>query len=431
MNTLDQDNIKLNEENLRLKKAVEELAILNDIAIAITSTQTLDKIIELIVQRCIKHLKVSQGAVMILEESDNEKPFQTVIRRQDSSKEILPYRFDTQLTGWMLKNKAPLLINDIKNDERFSFGTDEDLPVKSILSVPMTLQGKMIGLVTLFNKKAEEGFSVDDKRLLSIISAQSAHVLENARLLEKEKQLVRLEEEYRMAKEIQLNILPKEIPVIQGYDIYAINIPAKEVGGDYYDFIKLPNNKMVLCLGDITGKGLPAAMLMANLQATLRGQALMEQPIKDKIKNSNRLLFNSTSNNRFATLFYSELDYKNHLFNYCNAGHDPPINIINNEVLRITEGGLLLGCFDFAEFEEGKKSFECGEIFVVFSDGIAEAMNEFDEEFGEEKLINIIKVNLNLSSKEIVDMIVKEVKLHSAKVEQSDDITIMVIKRND
>jgi sigma-B regulation protein RsbU (phosphoserine phosphatase) len=431
MNTLDQDNIKLNEENVRLKKAVEELAILNDIAIAITSTQTLDKIIELIVQRCIKHLNVSQGAVMILEEADNEKPFQTVIRRQDSSKEILPYRFDTQLTGWMLKNKAPLLINDIKNDERFSFGADENLPVKSILSVPMTLQGKMIGLVTLFNKKAETGFSADDKRLLSIISAQSAHVLENARLLEKEKQLVRLEEEYRMAKEIQLNILPKEIPVIQGYDIYAINIPAKEVGGDYYDFIKLPNDKMGLCLGDITGKSLPAAMLMANLQATLRGQALIDQSIKNKIKNSNKLLINSTSNNRFATLFYSELDYKNHLFNYCNAGHDPPINILNNEVIRITEGGLLLGCFDFAEFEEGKKSFEVGEIFVVFSDGIAEAMNEFDEEFGEEKLINIIQANLNLSSKEIVDIIVKEVKLHSAKVDQSDDITIMVIKRND
>ena len=118
------------------------------------------------------------------------------------------------------------------------------------------------------------------------------------------------------------------------------------------------------------------------------------------------------------------------MFNYCNAGHDPPINITNNEVVRINEGGLLLGCFDFAEFEEGNKSFEVGEIIVVFSDGIAEAMNEFDEEFGEEKLTRIIQSNLNLSSKEIVDIIVKEVKLHSTKVEQSDDITIMVIKRN-
>lgn len=431
MNLKNHDNTKLIEENKRLKTAVEELAILNDIATAITSTQTLDKVIELIVQRCIKHLNVSQGAVMLLEEKDLDKPFQTVIRKQDSSTEILPYRFDTQLTGWILKNKAPLLINDIINDERFSFNTDDNLPVKSILSVPMTLQGRMIGLVTLFNKKVETGFSQDDKRLLSIIAAQSAHVLENARLLEKEKQLARLEEEYRMAKEIQLNILPKELPKIDGYDIYATNISARAVGGDYYDFIKLSDKRIVLCLGDITGKGLAAAMLMANLQATLRGQALTEQSIKDKIKNSNKLLYNSTSKNRFATLFYSELDFINHTISYCNAGHDAPINIKNSNLTRIENGGLLLGCFDFAEYEEETKSFEIGEIIVVFSDGITEAMNEFEEEYGEEKLIDIIKSNLKLSSKEISDIIINEVKSYSSKVEQSDDITIMIIKRNE
>lgn len=421
---------KIVEENSRLKTAVAELSILNDIATAITSTQTLDKVIELIVQRCIKHLNVSQGAVMLLEETDTDKPFQTVIRKQDSSTEILPYKFDTQFTGWMLKNKAPLLINDIKSDDRFNFGQEDNLPVKSILSVPMSLQGKMIGLLTLFNKKSGDGFSSDDQRLLSIIAAQSGHVLENARLLEKEKQLVRLEEEYRMAKEIQLNILPKDIPEIENYDIFAINISAKEVGGDYYDFIKLPNDKIVLCLGDITGKGLPAAILMANLQATLRGQALTPQKIADKIKNSNKLLYNSTSENRFATLFYAELDYENNEMTYCNAGHDAPINIIDNNTTRVNEGGLLLGCFDFAEYVEGNKTFSPGEILVIFSDGIAEAMNEFEEEFGEEKLISIVESNISLPAKQLVDLIVKEVQEYSKKVEQSDDITLMVIKRN-
>ncbi|MCB9249305.1 MAG: SpoIIE family protein phosphatase [Ignavibacteriales bacterium] len=164
-----------------------------------------------------------------------------------------------------------------------------------MLSVPISLQGKMIGLLTVFNKKADIGFSPNDQRLLSIIAAQSAHVIENARLLKQEQELIKLEEEYRMAKEIQINILQKKIPTIDGYDIYAINIPAKEVGGDYYDFIKLLGDKIALCLGDITGKGLPAAMLMANLQATLRGQALTQQKVSDVIKNSNTLLINSTS----------------------------------------------------------------------------------------------------------------------------------------
>ncbi len=428
--TTSGEDQSLREENQKLKIAVEELAILNDIATAITSTQSLEKIVALIVQRCIKHLKVEQGVVMLLDEQDTEKPFQTMIRKQDSSPNILPYRFDSQITGWMLKNKSPLLINDLKNDERFKFTDETDLPVKTLLSVPMSLKGKMIGLLTLFNKKSESGFSSDDQRLLSIIAAQSAHVIEHARLLQKEQELFKLEEEYRMAKEIQLNILPKQIPAIEGYDIFAINISAKEVGGDYYDFIKLTGNRIAFCLGDITGKGLPAAMLMANLQATLRGQALTQKNVSDNIKNSNVLLFNSTAENRFATLFYGELDFVNHTITYCNAGHDAPVSLFENNITRLTEGGLLMGCFDFAEFEQKDKQIEPGELLLIFSDGVTEAMNSNNEEFGEEKLISIVKSNQDLKVKELIEKIVAEVRVHSSKVEQSDDITLLAIKRN-
>lgn len=424
----DPDSL-LREENQKLKTAVEELAILNDIATAITSTQSLEKIIEQIVQRCIKHLRVEQGVVMLFDEQDIEKPFQTMIREQDSSSNILPYRFDSQITGWMLKNKSPLLINNLMTDSRFKFADETNLPVKTLLSVPMSVKGRMTGLLTLFNKKSESGFSSDDQRLLSIIAAQSAHVIEHARLLQKEQELLRMEEEYKMAKEIQLNILPKKIPSIEGYDIFAINIPAREVGGDYYDFIKLPGNRIAFCLGDITGKGLPAAMLMANLQATLRGQALTQKNVSDNIKNSNLLLFNSTAENRFATLFYGELDFINHTITYCNAGHEAPISLLQNKITRLTEGGLLLGCFDFAEFEQVTRKIEPEELLVIYSDGVTEAMNSKTEEFGEDKLLDIIKSNLNFSAKELIEKIVAEVKAHSIKVEQSDDITLMVLKR--
>ncbi|MCG6914361.1 SpoIIE family protein phosphatase [bacterium BMS3Abin03] len=416
-------------ENQKLKLAVEELSILNDVATAITSTQSLEKVIALMVQRCIKHLKVEQGAVMILDEQDSSKPFQTMIRKQDSALEILPYRFDSQLTGWMLKNKSPLMVNDLKNDKRFNFSGEMDLPVKTILSVPMSLKGRMIGLLTVFNKKSETGFSADDQRLLSIIAAQSAHVLENARLNQKEQDLIKMEEEFRMAKEIQLNILPKEIPTIDRYDIHAVNISAREVGGDYYDFIKLPGEKLAFCLGDITGKGLPAAMLMANLQATLRGQAFTQNSVKDSIKNANILLFNSTASNRFATVFYGVLNYTNNSVTYCNAGHDAPINIKGDQINRLNEGGLLLGCFDFAEYEEATKSIDVGESIIIYSDGVTEAMNAINQEFGEEKFISIVKANQDLSGKELIDVILKEIKTHSGDIAQSDDITLLIIKR--
>jgi sigma-B regulation protein RsbU (phosphoserine phosphatase) len=420
---------KLITENQRLKIAVEELSILNDIATAITSTQSLEQIVELIVQKCIKHLSVEQGVVMILDEQDKQNPFRTMIRKQDSQLKVLPYRFDIQLTGWMLKNKKSLLINDLKSDNRFNYSIDNSIPIDTLLSVPLQLKGNMIGLITVFNKRSPEGFSANDQRLLSIIAAQSAQVIENARLIQKEQALLKIQEELRMAKDIQMNLLPKKIPVIDRYDIFAINESASEVGGDYYDFIKLSDSKIAFCLGDITGKGMPAAMLMANLQATLRSQAAIQKSIKDILRNCNIFLFHSTDSNKFATLFYAELDASQNLLTYCNAGHDSPLVVNEDKVTPLEKGGLLLGCFELAEYEQESKEIALNEIIMIYSDGVTEAMNENEEEFGEDRLKLIITSNLNLSSKQLAEKIIGEVKNHSVKVPQSDDISLMIIKR--
>lgn len=420
---------KLITENQRLKIAVEELSILNDIATAITSTQSLEQIVELIVQKCIKHLSVEQGVVMILDEQDKQNPFRTMIRKQDSQLKVLPYRFDIQLTGWMLKNKKSLLINDLKSDSRFNYSIDNSIPIDTLLSVPLQLKGNMIGLITVFNKRSPEGFSANDQRLLSIIAAQSAQVIENARLIQKEQALLKIQEELRMVKDIQMNLLPKKIPVIDRYDIFAINESASEVGGDYYDFIKLSDSKIAFCLGDITGKGMPAAMLMANLQATLRSQAAIQKSIKDILRNCNIFLFHSTDSNKFATLFYAELDASQNLLTYCNAGHDSPLVVNKDKVTPLEKGGLLLGCFELAEYEQESKEIALNEIIMIYSDGVTEAMNENEEEFGEDRLKLIITSNLNLSSKQLAEKIIGEVKNHSLKVPQSDDISLMIIKR--
>ena len=184
---------QLEEENLRLRRAVEELSVLNEIATAISSTLTLDQIVDLIVEKCVKHLKVEQAAGMLRREEAEEKPFQTMIRRADTTANFLPYRLDAQLTGWMLKNQKPLVINDFKNDNRFSGIDESKFPIQSLLSVPLLSKGRMIGLLTVFNKKSEQGYSSEDQRLLSIISTQSAQVIENARLIEEEKALLQMQ----------------------------------------------------------------------------------------------------------------------------------------------------------------------------------------------------------------------------------------------
>ena len=301
---------KLNAENKRLKNAVLELSILNEIATNISSLKSVDEIISTIIDKCIKHLKVEQADVMLLDENPNEEPLHTMIRKVDLDiSRILPLRLNTQLTGWILKTNNPLMVNNLQNDTRFK-GCCEGLDsISSLLGVPLLNRGKIIGVLTVFNKKNNQPFNDGDKRLLTIISSQSAQIIENARLLEKEKELTAVREELRMAAEIQKKLLPNSTPLIDGYDIWGLNIPAKEVGGDYFDFITISPNIFAICLGDITGKGLPAAMLMSNLQATFRGQIKVQQKISDCIRVSNTLLYHSTEADKFATFFGAILHF--------------------------------------------------------------------------------------------------------------------------
>jgi sigma-B regulation protein RsbU (phosphoserine phosphatase) len=425
-----EENQRLGRENLRLQRAVEELGILNEIAIAINSTLALEKILDLITQRCVPHLRAEQGAVLLLEEHKEERPFQTLCRVGDTSHKRLPFRLDDQLAGWMLRYRSPLRINDLGSDPRFATGAGDIFSVHSLLCVPMVCKGRMTGLLAVFNKKAEAGFSEDDQRLLSIIASESAQVIENARLAEKEKTLLRVQEELNLARDIQGNLLPKETPRPAGYDIAGKSVPAKEVGGDYYDFLAVEENRLAFCLGDVSGKGLPAALLMANLQAAIRGQALAGTSPTSCLEKVNTLLFRSTSPEKFATMFFGCLDTLDHVLHYCNAGHNYPLLIRDGvKPLRLSAGGLALGCLESFPFEEATVEMLPGDRLIVFSDGISEAVNHADEEFSEARIFELVAANRGASAAELIDKILQEVSRHAAGQPQMDDMTLVVIRR--
>lgn len=425
-----ESTFKLQEENKRLRTAIEELSVLNEISTAISSTQPLEQIIDLIVRKCVKHLKVEQGAVMLLDEKDQDKPFRTMIRKQDSVSNYLPYRLDAQLTGWMLKNKTPLLINDLEKDPRFSFMVNDQFPIHSLLSVPMNVKGKMIGLLTVFNKKTIIGFSNNDQRLLGIISAQSAQIIENARLYREEQALLHLQEEMRLAYEIQVDLLPKFQPKISGYQIAGKSIPAKDVGGDYFDFIQIDKDRLAFCIADISGKGIPAAILMANLQASLRGQAKLDKSCKDCVSFTNDILYHNTAPNKFATLFYGILNNVTHEITYCNAGHNEPFLFSkDNNITKLSVGGLVTGIMPSYAFDETSIPILPGELLILFSDGVTEAMNINEEEFNEDRLREVILNNRNEPPENLIEIIFKEIQKFCGNTPQMDDITVVIIKR--
>jgi sigma-B regulation protein RsbU (phosphoserine phosphatase) len=424
---------QLQEENQRLRKAVDELSILNELARVISSTMNLDAVIENVVKRSVRAIHGAQGMITLVDEQAPTE-MKTLIRAQNSTSDHGQFHINQNILGWMLINKKPLLSNDLTNDSRFTGVRADGDEIKSLLCVPLLVKNRMIGILAVFNKKDGAQFSEDDKRLLSIIAAQSGQILENTRLYEQEKSFVRMQEEVRLASVIQMELLPKNFPAIPGYEIAGKSISAQMVGGDYFDFIRMDDeHRLAVCLGDVSGKGLPASLLMANVQATLRGQTLVGTSAKECIIRSNKLLYDSTSSEKFVTLFYGILDSTRHEMVFCNAGHDNPFLFSEergNTSQRLLTGGIVLSIMEHFPYDEECVSLHPGDVLVIYSDGIPEAMNAQLEQFGEERLSQVIYENRSRSATELIDKIVAAAKTHAGTMPQSDDMTLIVVKRH-
>jgi sigma-B regulation protein RsbU (phosphoserine phosphatase) len=418
----------IQEENRRLRRAVEELSILNDLARAISASLDSQEIMSTIIRRSLRAVHAEQGVITLvdLQAGDTMK---TLVRAMVSSTEHEKFHLNQTLLGWMHLNKIPLLMNSPQTDERFK-GVKWDETIRSILCVPMMMKSELKGVLTIYNKKEGKLFTEEDQRLLAIIAAQSAHVIENSRLNEREKQLLIMQEEIRLASRIQQELLPKQAPTIPGYDIAGKSIPAQVVGGDYFDFIPIEDGTLAVCLGDVTGKGLPASLLMANTQATLRGQALLKATARESIQRANKLLHQSTDPEKFVTLFYGILDPSRHSLSYSNAAQDPPILVSRDGSMRRLEaGGVALGMLEEFPFDEETVQLQPGDLLVISSDGISEAMNPAREQYSDIRLQQLVVQHLNNPAAELIDAIVNAVKSHAGTAPQADDMTLVVVRR--
>jgi sigma-B regulation protein RsbU (phosphoserine phosphatase) len=415
------------EEIQRLRRAVEELSILNDLARAIGSSLSSQEIMHTIIHRSLRAVGAEQGVITLVGDEPNQSG-KTLVRTVVSSAGHPKFHLYQALEGWMHINKKPLMINDPANDPRFR-GIKWDESIRSLLSVPMIVKSSLRGLLTIYNKKQEGTFSEGDQRLLAIIAAQSAQVIETARLYELEKSLVRMKEELRLAATIQTDLLPKDPPLLPGYDIAGKSVPAQVVGGDYFDFIPVDDHRTAICLGDVSGKGLPAALLMANLQATLRGVTLLSSTPRTAVERANKLLYRSTSSEKFVTLFYGVLDIAERTLCYSNAGHDHPfLYRLGGVPTRLSEGGVVLSIMDEFPFQEETIPLGMGDLLVIYSDGIVEAINPEREQFGQDRLAAVIQEHQHETAASLIECIIAAVNRHAGETPQADDMTVVVVK---
>jgi PAS domain S-box-containing protein len=239
-----------------------------------------------------------------------------------------------------------------------------------------------------------------------------------------------MEKELQLAAQIQMDLLPDEPPALGDYDIAGRTLPAHSVGGDYFDFITVDESHVALCLGDVSGKGLPASLLMANTQATIRGQTLLQTEVGKVLTRSNALLYRSTDAERFVTLFYSILDTQQHLLSFSSAGHPPALLLTKEgECRQLSVGGIPLAMVEDIAFPEGSVSLAKNDIIVVYSDGVSEQMNPVGEQFGEIRLENVVRDHHDLGARDLIDRILEAARNHAGSTAQLDDMTVLVLKR--
>jgi sigma-B regulation protein RsbU (phosphoserine phosphatase) len=302
------------------------------------------------------------------------------------------------------------------------------------LLLPLSLKEKVLGIMSLGPKQSEEPFSPTDLRLLESVAAQTGLALENGRLTEAIKAEVRAREkqnrELELGREVQERLFPQEYPVIAGLDYAGACRPALGVGGDYYDFIPMSNGGLGIAIGDVSGNGIPAALLMATLRAFLRGQAIdRETDLSAVIANLNRLVFESSAQNRYATFFLGACDSASRVLRYVNAGHNAPMVFRGaNEVVRLEAGGSVVGLMRDGDWEPGQMQLERGDLFVAFTDGISEAMNRADEEWDEERLIEASRAGGRVPARAILDHIMRSADAFVDGAPQYDDMTLIVAR---
>lgn len=320
------------------------------------------------------------------------------------------------------KIKAPL-----KKDELKEFQGLQDLNIELI--VPMQLQGEVKGLIILSKRINNTEFTDNDIEFIYSIGSLAIISIENSRLFQEEIEKQKMEEELEIARDIQRNLLPHELPVYSNYDIAAINISSKQVGGDFYDVMRLDEKNFFITIADVSGKGVPASLLMANLQAFLKIICRKEVELSEATALINDLVCENTMDGKFITFFWALLNNDDLTFKYVNAGHNPPLLIRDGKITKLEKGGIILGVLKtFTPYVSETIQLQKNDVIVCFTDGITEAKNKNEDEFGDDLLEKLALENASGSAEKILNAIRSEVQKFSAGTIQSDDITSIIVK---
>jgi sigma-B regulation protein RsbU (phosphoserine phosphatase) len=336
----------------------------------------------------------------------------------------LRLRLGQGLIGWVAQTGEAVVVPDVRQDARYVNARKE---TRSEVVAPIISNDSVIGVFDL-ESDALEAYDEEDKQLLMLLASQVAIIVEKAMLHEQLVEKKRLEAQLEVARQVQLALLPERDPEVDGFDVSAYNFSTEEVSGDYYDFVKPYEDQLGLVIADVSGKGVPASLLMAFLRASLRAAISTGYAPNVAMAKVNYLLWESIEEHQFVTAFYGMLDATNRTLAFVNAGHNPLL-ILNPDGPRFIErGGLPLGLFKDTRYYEYYLPIDAGQILVLYTDGATEAQNPEGQEYGRSRLVDAVRRCRDRRAREMIDFIYNDIFEWSGGRGATDDVTFVIIK---
>jgi phosphoserine phosphatase RsbU/P len=416
----------LQRELVELRESVRHLTILSEVAISLSSAQDTNEVLSTLVQMTLAEMDAEQGAIWLMRD-DQEDPLQTVVRKAEGYG-AFPVPLRLSLAGWVSQHQKTLLVDDLATDPRFPGIAGAVQGIRSVLAAPLRSRNRLMGVLALFNRRGGP-FTHTEERLATILGAEVAQIIENVQHSERDRQQEALMRDLKLASIVQRELLPAHDPVWPGYDVAGRNVPAREVGGDSFEFLDLGDDRAGLAIADVSGKGVAAALLMASLHAILRCVSGAAAGPAECVTRLNRMLAESTSSGRFATFFYGVLDRPARTLHYCNAGHNFPLLLRADGTLeRLETGGLPLAVMPDWKYEQATVQLAPEDVLLLYSDGVSEAENRRQELFGEEAVERTLRGLARQPAGEIVRQLLRAVERFAGGAPQADDQTVVVAR---
>ena len=416
-------------------REVRNLNALLDVAKALGAEMQLDNLLPVIISKTTEVIDAERSSLFIYDEETNEM-WSKVAEGMDSKEIRFPV--GVGIAGDVAKTLKTVNIPDAYKDDRFNpaFDKETNYRTKSILCMPMlNNEGALVGVVQVLNKKDGSTFDDKDESLLEALSVQAGVAIQRARLLEAFVEKQRIQESLKLAADIQMGMLPKDFPAFpdrDDFDLFASIIPAKEVGGDFYDFFLIDDDHLCFVIGDVSGKGVPAALFMAVTKTHVAASTIPGKAPSDILIRANDELCKENDQGMFCTIFYGILNTKTGEVRYSNGGHNPPYLVRadgSNEQLEGTLG-IALGVMDGMDFGVKTLTLGKGDVIYLYTDGVNEAMDDGGNEYSYERLEEFLKRSKGQSTSDIVNGSLDDVKDFVKNAEQSDDITVLTVRYN-